>query len=125
MQLRDVVEPIDRLVVVGLRIEADPVLAEVRAAISSPRNAWPMCEPKSRMPGWARNSRLARVTIRRSSGMEVPGAVIQCIKKSRSLNPGKSSSPSRGATARPMSRTAATVRKAEPGRRMSSASAAP
>lgn len=30
------------------------------------------------MPGIVHSSRLARVTIRRSSGCEVPGAVIQC-----------------------------------------------
>ena len=47
-----------------------------------------MCEPKLRTPGIVRSSRLAWVTIRRSSGCDVPGAVIQCIRKSRSLNAG-------------------------------------
>ena len=79
-----------------------------------------MCEPKSRTPGCARSSLLARVTMRRSSGIDVPGAVIQCMRKSRSLNPGNSSSPRRGRTATPMSSTVATVRNAVAGRRITS-----
>jgi hypothetical protein len=47
-----------------------------------------MCDPKWRTPGIVRSSRLAWVTIRRSSGCEVPGAVIQWMRKSRSLNAG-------------------------------------
>ena len=39
--------------------------------------------------------------MRRSSGSDVPGLVIQCIKKSRSLNTGNKDSPSRGTTPKP------------------------
>jgi hypothetical protein len=42
-------------------------------AISSPSSACPMWEPKLRIPGIARSSRLAWVTMRCSSGWEVPG----------------------------------------------------
>ena len=58
-----------------------------------------MCEPKSRTPGIARTSRLARVTILRSSVIEVPGFVTQCIRKSLSLNVGNRSDPSVGSSA--------------------------
>ena len=50
-----------------------------------------MWDPKPRTPSMDRISWLARVTIRRSSGIDVPGVVIQCMRKSRSLKLGKSS----------------------------------
>ena len=49
----------DRLVVVDVGIDADPVLGEVDADHSSADQAWPMWEPKLRTPGIARSSLLA------------------------------------------------------------------
>ncbi len=75
-----------------------------------------MWEPKLRTPGMDRSSRLPRSTIRTSSGWEVPGAVTQCIRKSRSLKVGNRDSPSEGTTAIPAATTTATVAYAHRGR---------
>ena len=78
-----------RLVVVGLRVDADPVLGEVDADDLVGQHAWPMCEPKLRTPGMARSSLLAAVDDPLLLRSDVPGLVIQCIRKSRSLNVGQ------------------------------------
>ena len=75
-----------------------------------------MWDPKLRTPGMDRSSRLARVAMRRSSATDVPGLVIQCIKKSRSLNCGNSDSPSHGNTATPANMMRAVAMKTGRGR---------
>ena len=91
---------------------------------SSASTAWPMWAPKLRTPGIARSSILAAVVIRTSSGWEVPGAVTQCIRKSRSLKSGSSDCPSLGTTATPSSTMTATAASAGRGPRMIRARAA-
>ena len=49
-----------------------------------------MCEPKLRTPGTLRSSLLTWIVVRCSSAAEVLGAVIQWIRKSRSLKVGNS-----------------------------------
>ena len=71
-----------------------------------------MWDPKLRTPGMEPISWLAAVTMRRSSMMEVPGFVTQCMRKSFSLNDGNSSSPNRGTTSAPAIVTSATTAKA-------------
>jgi hypothetical protein len=85
---------------------------------SSASSAWPMWAPKLRTPGIARSSLLAAVVMRTSSGWEVPGAVTQCIRKSRSLKSGSSDCPSLGTTARPSSRMTTAAASAGRGLRM-------
>ena len=81
-----------------------------------------MWEPKLRTPGMAVSSRLAWVTIRRSSPTDVPGAEIQCIKKSRSWKVGSSDCPSSGNVTAPATIIAPTVAYAGRGTRMMGAS---
>ena len=69
-----------------------------------------MCAPALRTPGMVSNSAQARCVIRSISGWEVPAVVIQCIKKSRSLNAGSRSRPMNGSTESPAS-TMATMAK--------------
>jgi hypothetical protein len=57
---------------------------------SSATNACPMCEPQLRTPGIWRSSLQASTEIRVSSPIDVPGAVTQCMRKSRSLKSGSS-----------------------------------
>ena len=94
-------------------------------AISSPRKACPMCEPKWSTPGTARICRLALVMLRTCSGSEVPGFVIQCMRNPRSLKVGKRSWPSPGSTASPASPTIPTVRYAARGLRTTRARSPP
>jgi hypothetical protein len=53
-----------------------------------------MWDPQLRTPGIVRSSIQAAVEIRTSSEWEVPGAVTQCMRKSRSLNSGSNDWPS-------------------------------
>ena len=70
----DLLDRRERLVVVGVAVDADPVLAEVRRPRSRRRGTPARCAtPKLRTPGIVRSSRLACVTMRRSSGCDVPG----------------------------------------------------
>ena len=77
-----------------------------------------MWDPKLRTPGMEPISWLAAVTMRRSSMMEVPGFVTQCMRKSFSLNDGNSSSPIRGRTRMPARVTAPSTMMAGRGERM-------
>ena len=77
-----------------------------------------MCEPQLRTPGMDRSSTQAATVTRVSSGCDVPGAVTQCIKKSRSLKSGRSDWPSCGHTATPTTLTKATVANAGRAERM-------
>ncbi len=76
-----------------------------------------MCEPQFRTPGICRSSTQARVEMRTSSGCDVPGAVTQCIRKSRSLKSGSSDWPRSGKTTAPTSITEPTARYAGRGLR--------
>ncbi len=91
----------ERLVVVGGGIDADPVLTEVRAddLLGQERLADvgpEVCDAGDR----------PEVLTRRGDDppllrSEVPGFVIQCIRKSRSLNSGSNASPRCGTTNSP------------------------
>jgi len=74
---------------------------------SSISKACPIWEPQLRTPGMVRNSWQAAVEMRTISGCDVPGLVSQCIRKSRSLNEGSSSRPSKGQMMMPAARSAA------------------
>ena len=71
----------------------------------SPVMARPMWAVTLLTPGISSSSLLTWVAIRRVSGREVPGAVFQLTRTSRSLNEGSSDQLSRGNTARPASAT--------------------
>ena len=58
--------------------------------------------------------------MRTSSGEDVPGLVTKCIRKSRSLNSGKSDCRASAPTSTPTSRIVPTVRYGTRGRRMTS-----
>ena len=93
---------VECFVVVHVRIDADPIFAEVDAVrfvcqAGLARYGSQSCERRE----FARSSLLARMAMRRSSATEVPGLVIQCMRKSRSLNSGNSDSPNNGNNPKP------------------------
>ena len=92
-----------RLVVVRLRIDADPVLAEVDAEhlVGQERLADMGAEVAHARDGAQFLARL--VVMRTISGCDVLGSVTQCIRKSRSLNEGSSECPSSGQATTPAS----------------------
>ena len=115
----------ERLVVVGLRADADPVLAEVDAVdlVGEQR----LADVRAAV---AHAGDLAQVLAGRdrdlvSSVADVPGLVSQCIRKSRSLKLGSSDEPSVGETSSAGEQQRRAVTIAGRGLRMTRASSAP
>ena len=71
-----------------------------------------MWAPKLRTPGISWSSLADAVVIRTSSVSDVPGLVRKCMRKSRSLNSGRSDWPRFGTTDRAIRASAATEAKA-------------
>ena len=117
----------ERLVVVDVLVDADPVLAEVHAVDLVGRAAPGRCASRScARRGSRAGPGTPRIEMRFSSEADVDGSVSQCMRKSRSLKFGSSCEPERGVdhAGRRGSATRRGARSPGCGRRMTAASTA-